>query len=128
MDDEKRLGISEFNKKRIEEWKKLTALMHNVDKHTKCPICDKEQMIGCICVQDMAQDILESIFYRKVQTKKGICELCGKEIPNNVIFNTNPLTIAQYFTSLEYRKEMGKEGKWCFDCTHKKLEEEQTKR
>jgi hypothetical protein len=54
--------------------------------------------------------------------KKEICEICKKEIPNAVIFNTNALTIAEYFTDFEYRKEMGKEGKWCFDCTHKERE------
>jgi hypothetical protein len=56
--------------------------------------------------------------------KKRMCELCGKEIPKTVIFNTNALTIAEYFTDLEYRKEMGKEGKWCFDCTHKERGEQ----
>lgn len=58
--------ISDFNKKRIDKWKALTDIMYDADDDTTCPVC-KEQMISCDCVEKLAQDILESLFYRKLK-------------------------------------------------------------
>ena len=61
--------ISKFNQDRINKWKELTKLWHEADDNTRCPVC-KEQFIACGCVVEMAQDIMESVFYRKVVLKK----------------------------------------------------------
>lgn len=56
-------------------------------------------------------------------SKKGakdikLCKICGKDIPLAEVFNSNPLSIASYFTLVEYR---GKRH-WCLKCTMKKME------
>lgn len=57
--------ISKFNQKRIKDWLYLTEKWHEADDHAMCPRC-KEQFIQCGCVVELAQDILESLLYRKV--------------------------------------------------------------
>lgn len=52
--------FSEFNMSRINKWSELTNILNNADDNTICPICH-DQIIGCDCVTDLAQDILESI-------------------------------------------------------------------
>ena len=56
--------VSEYNKKRIEEWKKLTKLRYEANDHTSCPKCN-EQAIVCECCVILAQEIMESLFYRE---------------------------------------------------------------
>jgi hypothetical protein len=46
------------------------------------------------------------------------CKICGKEIPIAEVFNSNPLSIASYFTLLEYRGRRH----WCLKCTMEKME------
>jgi len=57
--------LSEFNLGRVQVWLKYTEILKEADDNTICPLC-KKQMIGCDCVQNMAQDILESKFVRKI--------------------------------------------------------------
>ena len=61
-----RTKVSKFNSERIEKWRELTRIKYKADDNTKCPIC-KDQIISCNCVSNLAQDILESLFYRKVK-------------------------------------------------------------
>jgi hypothetical protein len=42
------------------------------------------------------------------------CERCGKEKLIAIVFNTDTLTLAEYFTMLEWNKMNG--DKYCFDC------------
>lgn len=63
MKEVEHLKISDFNQERINRWIELTKIQEEADDNTKCPLC-KEQMIGCDCVTNMAQDILESKFIR----------------------------------------------------------------
>lgn len=64
--------ISKFNQERIEHWKRLTVILYEADDNTRCPVC-KEQMIACDCVQKLAQDILESLFYRVIKLSPLEC-------------------------------------------------------
>jgi hypothetical protein len=70
MTEIEHLTISEFNQERINRWIELTKLMDAADGHTRCPLC-KEQMIGCDCVRNLAQDILESKFIRSIRKSNG---------------------------------------------------------
>jgi peptide subunit release factor 1 (eRF1) len=58
--------ISTFNKEQIEEWKKLTEEMDKKGDTAKCPKC-KEPMIFCGCMEQLAQEIMESLFYRELK-------------------------------------------------------------
>ena len=66
MKEVEHLTISAFNQERINKWIELTKIQEEADDNTKCPLC-KEQMIGCDCVVNMAQDILKSKFIRSLQ-------------------------------------------------------------
>ena len=66
MKEVEHLTISAFNQERINKWIELTKIQEEADDNTKCPLC-KEQMIGCDCVVNMAQDILKSKFIRSLR-------------------------------------------------------------
>ena len=57
--------ISKFNQERIKEWLELTKVFHTPE-HPTCPKCG-EDMTYCNCAPFLAQDIMESLFYRKIE-------------------------------------------------------------